>query len=74
MELEEFKKRFLKLKAEGFIPTLRIGPTGIGKTFEETLNIDENNFAFPDIDDIEIKTHREGSKNMITLFTFNNKA
>lgn len=74
MLLDEFKKRFTALKEKGFIPTTRKGPTGIGHTFETVLGLDENNFAFPDIDKLEIKTHRSGTNNLITLFTFNKKA
>lgn len=74
MTLEEFKIKFNELKGKGFIPTTRKGPTGIGHTFETALDLDENNFAFPDIENIEIKAHREGVNSMITLFTFNNKA
>ena len=74
MTLEEFKIKFADLKASGFIPTTRKGTTGIGHTFETALGLDENNFALPDIDNIEIKAHRDGVNSMITLFTFNNKA
>jgi len=74
MTLEEFKTKFKSLKERGFIPTTRKGPTGIGHTFETALELDENNFALPDIDNIEIKAHRDGVNSMITLFTFNNKA
>ncbi len=74
MTLEEFKIKFKTLKERGFIPTTRKGPTGIGHTFETALELDENNFALPDIDNIEIKAHRDDVNSMITLFTFNNKA
>ena len=74
MTLEEFKTKFKSLKERGFVPTTRKGPTGIGHTFETALELDENNFALPDIDNIEIKAHRDGVNSMITLFTFNNKA
>ena len=73
MTLEEFKEKFEIIKNKGFIPSKRKGPTGIGYTFESELGIKENNIALPDIDKIEIKAHRTDSKNMITLFTFNNK-
>lgn len=74
MTLEEFKIKFKALKERGFIPTKRKGPTGIGHTFEAALELDENNFALPDIENIEIKAHKDGVNSMITLFTFNNKA
>jgi len=73
MNLEEFKQKFIEIKNKGFVRSLRKGPTGIGYTFESLLGIKENNLATPDIQGIEIKTHRIGSNNLITLFTFNKK-
>lgn len=58
----------------GFIRSTRCGPTGIGHTFETYLGLKENNYASPDIEGAEIKAHRIGGNNLITLFTFNNKA
>lgn len=74
MKLEKFKQKFQNLKKQGFVKSLRKGPTGVGFTFETLLGLKENNLALPDIDDIEIKAHRDNSKSMITLFTFNEKA
>lgn len=74
MTLEEFKQKFQELRNKGFVKSLRKGPTGIGFTFEDLMGLYENNLALPDIDDIEIKAHRDNSKSMITLFTFNRKA
>ncbi len=73
MNLEEFKQKFQELKNKGFVKSLRKGSTGIGFTFETLMGVDENNLALPDIDGIEIKTHRDNSKSMVTLFTFNKK-
>jgi hypothetical protein len=74
MNLEEFKNKFQQLKSQGFVPSIRKGPTGIGYTFETLLGLKENNLAIPDIENIEIKAHRDNSNSMITLFTFNKKA
>lgn len=74
MNLEEFKSSFKELKNKGFVRSLRKGPTGIGYTFETLMEIEENNLALPDIENIEIKAHRDNSNSMITLFTFNKKA
>ena len=74
MTLEEFRKKFNEIRDMGFVRTLRKGPTGVGYTFEELLGIEENNIALPDIENVEIKTHRENSNNMLTLFTFNKNA
>lgn len=73
MTIEEFKSKFYELKEKGFVPSLRKGPTGIGYTLEEELGIEENNFALPDIEGIELKAHRTNVSSLITLFTFNKK-
>ncbi len=73
MTLNVFKKELAHIKAAGWIPPERRGPTGIGKTFEHWLGIQENNIAFPDLGKVELKTHRIGSSSLITLFTFNRK-
>lgn len=73
MTIEEFTQKLKKIKAQGYIPTKRQGPTGIGYTLEELLGMGENNIALPDLARAELKTHRDGSGSMITLFTFNNK-
>jgi|TARA_Y100000310_G_C20447586_1_gene699162 hypothetical protein len=73
MTIEEFKIKFDALKEKGFIPSLRKGPTGIGYTLEEELEIEENNFALPDLEGVELKAHRTRVSSMITLFTFNKK-
>ena len=74
MTLDEFKKSFKKLKSQGWIKSIRRGPTGIGKTLEEYIGLIENNVALPDLGKIELKAHRINSTSMITLFTFNRKA
>ena len=74
MNLEEFKLKFGELNRKGFVKSLRKGPTGIGYTFETLLGVEENNLFLPDIESIEIKTHRDKSNSMITLFTFNRNA
>jgi hypothetical protein len=70
----DFSEKFREIREKGFIPSLRNGPTGIGYTLETILGINENNDALPDIEGAELKAHRANSSNLITLFTFNNKA
>jgi hypothetical protein len=70
----EFSSKFRDIREMGYVPTLRNGPTGIGFTLETMLGIKENNDASPDIEGAELKAHRANSSNLITLFTFNNKA
>lgn len=74
MTIEEFKIKFNEIKEKGFIKTTRNGTTGIGHTLETYLGLKENNSASPDIEGAELKAHRSGGNNLITLFTFNNKA
>ncbi|MDC0638518.1 MvaI/BcnI family restriction endonuclease [Nitrosopumilus sp.] len=60
-----------ELKKQGFIKTKRAGNTGIGKTLEDLLGIEENNFAGPDGKDTELKSTRKNSSTMLTLFAKN---
>jgi len=67
---EEIKKRLEEIKEIGFVKTHRSGQTGIGKTLEDLLGIEENNIPGPNaLGIIEIKAIRKNSKNMLTLFT-----
>ncbi len=68
--LEKFKEDFEKVKKAGFIESHRATNTGIGKTFEDLLNIIENNKQEVDyLNELELKSSRELSSSMITLFT-----
>ena len=72
MNLKEIQKRLTDLKDRGFIKTYRRGPTGIGYTLEQELQLDENNLSIPDIGGrVELKANRKKSSSMVTLFTFN---
>lgn len=70
MNLNTLKKELQRVKKLGFVPTHRIGDTGIGKTLEDLLNIKENNIPLHDIAGVaELKTYRRNTKSMLTLFT-----
>ena len=58
-----------ELKEKGFVKTHRSGDTGIGKTLEDLLGIEENNIQGPDGKDTELKAARKNSASMLTLFT-----
>ena len=62
-------KEFKRIKALGFIKSKRFNDTGIGKTFEDYLGVDENNLKDPDFAGYEIKSHRKTSSSYVTLFT-----
>lgn len=66
---EELKKLFNNIKNMGWVETHRKGNTGIGKTFEDLLDKKEDNLSLPDFKDIEIKSQRNATNSMITLFT-----
>lgn len=66
---EQLLKIFAGIKESGWHESHRKGNTGIGKTFEDLLEKEEDNLDEPDFYDIEIKTHDENGSSMITLFT-----
>ncbi|MBN19068.1 MAG: glycosyl hydrolase [Chloroflexi bacterium] len=66
---DELVEGIKELKERGFVKTHRSGNTGIGKTLEDLLGIEENNFPGPDGIITELKSGRKNSKSMLTLFT-----
>ena len=58
-----------EIEKQKFIKTHRIGNTGIGKTLENLLGIEENNIAGPNGHQTELKSGRKNSSSMLTLFT-----
>ncbi len=66
---KEPRAKFEQIAQLGYVEAHRSGDTGIGKTFEDLLGKKEDNLAAPDYKDIEIKSKREASSSMITLFT-----
>ena len=68
--LEGFKKDFLIVKKKKWIQSRRLHDTGIGKTFEDLIGIVENNNFLADYEGVlELKSSRELTKSMLTLFT-----
>ena len=67
--IEEFIEAFTAIKQMGWIRTHRSGNTGIGKTLEDLLDIQENNYQEPDFGEYELKASRSNSNSMLTLFT-----
>ena len=65
----KFIEDLKKVEEIGFIKTHRSGNTGIGKTLEDLLEIEENNIAGPNGHQTELKSARKGSPSMLTLFT-----
>lgn len=69
MTLRDIIKILKEYKEKGYIPTHRRCPTGIGKTLEDILGIEENNINISNTTFAEIKSARKGTKSMLTLFT-----
>jgi hypothetical protein len=66
---EEFVTRLEEIEQMGYVKTHRSGNTGIGKTLEDVLDIEENNIPGPDAAGVELKSARRNSGSMMTLFT-----
>jgi hypothetical protein len=69
---EEFLTKLHRISDRGWVRTHRKGPTGIGKTIEDLLGIEENNVPGPDGELVELKSARKHSTavgSMLTLFT-----
>ena len=72
--IESFKKEFLLIKSKGFVPSKRIHDTGIGKTFEDLMNIVENNVKVADYKGfLELKSKRALSESMVTCARANKR-
>lgn len=64
--LEDFIREYSNIVNMGWVKTHRAGPTGIGKTLEDLLGIQENNIDGPDFGDYELKSCRINSNSMLT--------
>lgn len=69
MNYDEFVKRLREISELQWVKSHRNGPTGVGKTLEDLLDIHENNIAGPDHVMFELKSARKNSQSMLTLFT-----
>ncbi len=67
--IDEFVERFQKVRDLGWVPSHRANNTGIGKTLEDLMGIDENNIEGPDLGEVEIKSQRALTSSKVTLFT-----
>ncbi len=66
---EKIEAEFNRIKNLGFIKSNRAGNTGIGKTFEDYLGVQENNLKDPDFEGFEVKSKRTLSNSLTTLIT-----
>lgn len=65
----KFKEAMEEIRERGFIESHRKGDTGIGKTLEDELGVEENSVQAADLDKVELKSNRRNSNSKITLFT-----
>jgi len=68
-DADKFIESFQKVKEMGEIKSNRSGNTGVGKTLEDIMNVEENNLQIPDLFNFEIKSQRNLSESYVTLFT-----
>lgn len=66
---DKFKEAMEAIRDKGFIETHRSGDTGIGKTLEDELGVEENSVQAADLGAVELKANRKNSNSKITLFT-----
>lgn len=66
---EKFQKEMERIRDKGYIQSHRSGDTGIGKTLEDELGVEENSIQASDIGSVELKANRLGSSSKVTLFT-----
>ena len=69
LNIIELLDKFDEIASKGWVESRRSHNTGIGKTFEDLLEKDEDNLADPDYKGIEVKTHRSASESYTSLFT-----
>ena len=65
----KFKEAIEQVEKKGFIPSHRTGDTGVGKTLEDELGIEENSVQATDLGEVELKATRRNSNSKLTLFT-----
>ncbi len=66
---DAFQSAMQKIEQKGFISTHRAGDTGIGKTLEDELGVEENSVQAADLGSVELKATRKDSVSSLTLFT-----
>lgn len=68
--IDAFKNDFQKIKEMNFVESKRPHNTGIGKTFEDLIGINENNYQLVDyMGFLELKSQRELTKAPLTLYS-----
>lgn len=68
-DFDAFLTKLQEIEAMGWVETHRNADTGVGKTLEDLLGIEENNVPGPDAAGVELKAVRRNSGSLTTLFT-----
>lgn len=68
-DFEDFVGKLKEISKKGFVETHRNADTGVGKTLEDLLGIEENNVPGPDTAGVELKSVRKSSGSLTSLFT-----
>lgn len=66
---DKFKEAIEQVEKKGFIQSHRTGDTGVGKTLEDELGVEENSVQAADLGEVELKATRRDSNSKLTLFT-----
>ena len=66
---DKFKEAIELVEKKGYIPSHRSGDTGVGKTLEDELGVEENSVQAADLGEVELKAPRRDSNSKFTLFT-----
>lgn len=66
---EKLIKTFEEIRSKGWIETTRCGDQCLGNTFEDLIGVKENNKNEADFHGIELKTHRNHTSSMVSLFS-----
>ena len=68
-DFDDFVEELKNISKMGFVETHRNSDTGVGKTLEDLLGIEENNVPGPDTAGVELKSVRNDSGSLTSLFT-----
>ncbi|OPY37068.1 MAG: hypothetical protein A4E35_01531 [Methanoregula sp. PtaU1.Bin051] len=69
LTLDEILVKLQDIEKMGYVKTHRVKDTGIGKTLEDLIGIQENNFPSSNGHKIELKSGRKDKTSMVSLFT-----
>ena len=71
MDITQLKEKLSDINRRGYVVSKRKSDTGVGKTLEDLLGVEENNLQAPDLGNIEVKGRRIGTNSLATIFTRN---